>query len=78
MEHVNTKIDNYINRFLFPIKHHSDYIINSKKKLTSKSPIVPKKIISISRDSEREEQGIKYIKNKRDTIENNIFDLKYK
>jgi hypothetical protein len=70
MEHVNTKIDNYINRFLFPIKHQSDYIINSKKKLTSKSPIVPKKIISISRDLEREEQGIKYITNKRnDDIE---------
>lgn len=65
MEHVNKKIDNYIKRFLFPIKQQSDYINNNNKKLTSKSPIVPKKLTSIIRDSEKEEQGIKYITNKR-------------
>ena len=66
MEHVNKKIDNYIKRFLFPIKQQSDYInINYNNKLTSKSPIVPKKLTSIIRDSEKEEQGIKYITNKR-------------
>jgi len=76
MEHVNTKIDNYINRFLFPIKQQSDYIINNKKKLTSKAPIVPKKLTSIIRDSEKEKQGIKYITTKRnDDIER---EVKYK
>ena len=70
MEHVNKKIDNYIKRFLFPIKQQSDYINNNNEKLTSKSPIVPKKLTSIIRDSEKEEQGIKYITTKRnDDIE---------
>jgi len=65
MEHVDKKIDNYIKRFLFPIKQQSDYINNNNKKITSKSLIVPKKLTSIIRDSEKDEQGIKYITNKR-------------
>ena len=73
MEHVNKKIDNYIKRFLFPIKQQSDYINNNNEKLTSKSPIVPKKLTSIIRDSEKEEQGIKYITTKRnDDIEREV------